>query len=372
MEVPMQINKMLITGDRLFINRYAPLFAALADHYPQLDYLIGDEPYGAALVNRGLRFANKALNLLSKVQSEKRYKNAGHFIYRSRQIEARIQTLSDPPDFVLHVFGLYCPFWETQDIPYGMYLDYTMALVAKNWPDWAPFANSQDLQAWQDCERTAYNRAHHLFTMSNKVKVSLIQDYGIAPETITVVGSFAGRHKIYTGEKSFGNQQILFNGGDFQRKGGDLVLAAFEQVRQVIPNTKLVVLGKRLGIRQPGVETPGKIRSLDELQQLFLQTDIVVAPGRCDPFPTFVIEAMNYGVPCIVADQDGMPEIVDHHRSGWVISPSDADSLAEAIISLLGNPNTLSIMSQQARTKVVEQLNAREIANKITQLLLTL
>jgi glycogen synthase len=126
-----------------------------------------------------------------------------------------------------------------------------------------------------------------------------------------------------------------------------------------------------LGTRQPGVETPGKIRSADELQQLFLQTDIVVAPGRCDPFPTFVIEAMNYGVPCIVTDQDGMPEIVDHNRSGLVISPSDADSLAEGIISLLGNLNTLSIMSQQARTKVIEQLNAREIANKITQLLLT-
>jgi glycogen synthase len=371
----MQINQLLITGDRLFINRHAPLFAALADHYPQLNYLIGDEPYGSELINQGLKFANQVLNRLASVQSEKHHKNAGHFIYRSRQIEKRIQQLPDKPDFVLHVFGLYCPFWETQDIPYGMYLDYTMALAAQNWPAWAPFTNPQDLQAWQECERTAYNRAHHLFTMSNKVKVSLIQDYGIPPEQITVVGSFAGRHPIYMGEKSFGSQQILFNGGDFQRKGGDLVLAAFAQVRQVISNAKLVVLGKRLGkplaTRQPGVDTLGKIRSLTDLQEMFLQTDIVVAPGRCDPFPTFVIEAMNYGVPCIVADQDGMPEIVDHNHSGLVLSPASPDSLAEGIIRLLGEPKTLSVMSQQARTKVVEQLNARVIADKITQALLT-
>jgi hypothetical protein len=53
----------------------------------------------------------------------------------------------------------------------------------------------------------------------------------------------------------------LFNGSDFDRKGGDLVLAAFQKVQQVLPKAKLIVIGKRLSIQPDGIINPGKISS---------------------------------------------------------------------------------------------------------------
>jgi glycosyltransferase involved in cell wall biosynthesis len=186
---------------------------------------------------------------------------------------------------------------------------------------------------------------------------------------ITVVGSFANHHPLYEGEKKFGSKQIMFNGSDFERKGGDIVLKAFKQVKQVLPEAKLVVIGKKLDISDVGVISPGKISSLDQMRELFLETDLILAPARCDPFPSFLIEAMNYGIPCIVSGNDGMPEIVDHDVSGLVIDPPVPEIIAENTINLLNNPLKLADMSQQARQKVRNQLNCDLVAKKIMQVL---
>ena len=292
-------------------------------------------------------------------------KNSQTFIEKSRWIERQIRQLRDQPDFVLHVFSMYSPFWDQFDIPYGMYLDYTMTLVHKNWAPWAPFATPEKLSDWLSCERLAYERAAYLFTMSRLVKSSLVDDYGISPEKITVVGSFPNRHTIYKGEKKFGSKQILFNGAEFERKGGDLVLEAFKLVKQALPEAKLVVIGTKLKATAAGVDYLGRITSLEDMRQLFLKSDLLLAPGRCDPFPSFVIEAMNYGVPCIVSGNDGMPEIVDHGINGLVIDPATPEVIAEKIINLMGDLPTLTSMSHQARQKVKTQLNRHVIAAKI-------
>jgi glycogen synthase len=54
------------------------------------------------------------------------------------------------------------------------------------------------------------------------------------------------------------------------------------------------------------------------MRELFLSSDLVLAPSRCDPFPTFLIEAMNFGLPCVASDVDGLPEIVEHEVTGLV------------------------------------------------------
>ena len=207
--------------------------------------------------------------------------------------------------------------------------------------------------------------------MSHLVKSSLINDYGIAPERITVVGSAANNQKLYEQEKVFGTQQILFNGSGFERKGGDLVLAAFRQVKKKLPHAKLVAIGKKIRQQQQGVENPGTLSSPGQRQELFLNTDLVVAPARCDPFPSFIIEAMNYGVPCIVSAQDGMPEIVDHGVNGIVVNQPTPESLASQIIQTITDVSTLTAMSRQAQHKAKTQLNWDCVARKIVQVLLT-
>ena len=298
-------------------------------------------------------------------------KNQVSFIRNSKQIEHKIRQLEYKPDFIFQVFGLYCPLWNKIDIPYAMYLDYTMALAKKNWPSWAPYINQREYDSWVYCECEAYKRAHHLFSMSNLVKSSLIEDYGIEADKITVIGSSGNFLEPYGGEKMFGSKQILFNGSDFKRKGGDLVLAAFKKVKQTLPEARLIIIGKKLSIDEDGIDNPGKISSRLDMRDLFLKTDLVVAPGYCDPFPAFLMEAMNYGVPCIVSANDGMPEIVDNKVNGIVVHQPTCELLANHIINLLGDISTLKEMSHNARHKVKNKFNWNDIAKNISQVLST-
>jgi len=366
----MEIKKILVTGDDRFIKRYHSLFEAISQDVNQLDYLPFSELYEDSLTEPFIQFFYKVIYKFSLSTADRIFqKNSRIFIDKSKRLEAKIRKLEDKPDLLIHIFSMCSPFWDKFDTPFVMYLDYTMALAVRNWSPWAPFRNDKEREAWIDCERQTYKRAYHLFTMNTLAKSSLIEDYGIAPEKITVVGS-AGNFKMpYEGEKTFGSQQILFNGSDFERKGGNLVLAAFKRVKQVFPKAKLVIIGKKLRIQEEGIANPGSISRSSEIRDLLLETDLVVAPSYCDPFPAFLLEAMNYGVPCLVANNDGMPEIVDHEINGLVIHQMEPDILAEQIIQILGDPSRLESMSKEARKKVGNNFKWDKIASQILKTL---
>ena len=364
----MEIKNVLVTGEACFLDRHQFLFKFLSNHFEHLNFLPRPiEWYEAKLprtVLKGLLTLRTGdLNRANAVFQ----KNKTAFVMKSQRAERDIQQLNNPPDLVFQVFGTYSPFWNHSEIPYVMYLDYTTALAEKNWPGWATFLDKRSRDAWFEGERLAYARAKHIFCMNQVTKDSLVQDYAIPPKAITVVGSSGDFQEPYTGEKTFGGHQLLFNGSDFDRKGGNLVLAAFREVRQAIPDAKLVIVGKTLTSDEAGVFNPGYITSRSQMHQLFLETDLVIAPASCDPFPTFLMEAMNYGVPCVVSNRDGMPEIVNHSINGMVIDSLNAKQLAKTIIALLNDLKTLNLMSKAARQKIKTELRWDTIANEITQ-----
>jgi|GEM_PF-1004786 len=364
----MKINRILVTGDDAWIGRHHGLFDCLSQRVTHLDYLPISEVYRGGFLKIVSFLQSILYRIVSKfsVNAAERIfrKNKQAFITKTKQTELKISHLAEHPDLVFHVFAAYSPFWEKSSIPYVMYLDYTMVLAVKNWTDWAPFTNKRQLLDWQECEDRVYQRASHLFTFNNVTYNSLVLDYRVDPQKITIIGS-AGNIKYHAEEKQFGNQQILFNASDFKRKGGDLVLSAFQQVKKALPNAKLVIIGKKIPNLPPEVINPGKISSREKLHEIFLQTDIVLAPSYCDPFPTFVLEAMSYGIPCIVTDRDGMPEIVDHQVNGIVISEINPNVLASEVIGLLTDIPLLSSFSQAAKYKIDTKFNWNKIANKV-------
>ena len=291
-------------------------------------------------------------------------KNRLAFIIKSQNTTKQIKNLNFTPDLIFHIFGTYSPLWKNFDIPYVVYLDYTTALAEQKWSSSAYFLNSRERSAWFKCESLFLKNSQHLFCMSNVVKKSLVDDYGIQHNKITVLGSSGDFLEPSSAPKTFGSKQILFNGSDFERKGGDLVLSAFQKVKKVIPAAKLVIIGKKLSVKVDGIINPGHIPRSD-IHNLLQGTDLVVAPAYCDPFPTFLMEAMNYGIPCIVSANDGMPEIIEHQVNGLVIDQPNSEVLAEQIIYLLNSPELLLSMSQAAHAKLKNKLNWKNIAMNI-------
>ncbi|MEO0838848.1 MAG: glycosyltransferase family 4 protein [Cyanobacteria bacterium J06643_5] len=362
----MNIEKLLVTGDRFMINRHQLLFQEMSPHIGDIQYLNVDKFSEAKLLKKIGKLVKKRFSFLPVKSASSLRKNADSFIKTSRSLEKRIRSLKYKPDLIFHLYGMYNPLWDNFDIPYVTYLDYTMALAKRNWSAWAPFGIEQDFYSWIECERRAYQNTSHLFTKSSLVKHSLIEDYGVSPHKITVAGTSGKFLEPYQGKKKFGSKQILFNGSDFERKGGDLVLAAFQKVKQEIPQAKLVIVGNNLSINQDGVQVQGFVSSSSAMENLFVETDIVVAPAICEPVGLFSIEAMNFGVPCIVSDNGGISEIIDSESDGIVISQPTSELLANQMIRLLSDINLLEQMSKNARHKIENLFNWTHIANKMS------
>ena len=363
----MKIENLLITGDRFMINRHQLLFQEFSSYIGDIQYIDIDKFSDAKLLKQVGKLIKKRLPFLPIKSVSSFRKNANSYINTSCYLEKKIRRLKSKPDLIFHLYGMYSPLWNEFDIPYVTYLDYTMALARRNWSLWAPFSTEQDFALWIECEGRGYQNTHHIFTKTNQVKYSLIEDYSVNPNKITVVGTSGKFLQPYQGDKEFGSKQILFNGSDFKRKGGDLVLAAFKKVKQEIPSAKLVIVGNNLSIHQDGVYNPGYISSASVMKSLFIETDLVVAPAICEPLGIFSIEAMNFGVPCIVSDNGGMSEIIENEVNGIIISQPTPELLASKIIGLLSNSNVLKEMSQNVRHKVKTVFNWNCIANKMLQ-----
>ncbi len=369
----MGIRKVLITSQSLYLDRFQHLFEAMSQQLDVQYMPLVDMPFSQSYpekLNRKTRSILHNVTRLDYFQPPKNLlKTPRMFVARSKHTEEQIRQLEWKPELIFHVFCLSSPLWKKFDIPYVMFLDYTMALSKRNWSVWATFCSDKECTDWLDYEYLTYQCAQHLFCVSNHVKTSLVEDYKIPADKVTVTGSSANFASVYEGRKTFGSQRILFNGSDFERKGGDLVLAAFRQVKGVLPNAKLSVIGAKLPIEEDGVEILGHVQSRENLQQLLLRTDLLAAPARCDPFPVLPMEAMNFGVPCIVSACDGNPDIVDDSVNGVVLPDPTVEQLVEKMIDLLRTPEKLMAMSKQAQYKIKTKLNWNSVAQTITHTL---
>lgn len=354
-----------VSGERYFLTRYAPLTAALAASADRHETVFTPEIPEYLSRRDLLRRLFSPFPLLRYLRSPRGYdrvKSAWAFDYKSRQLHRHIAPLQ--PDFVFHLFAQSRPVPRGGRTPYVMSLDYTTALAEKNYPEWARFPSRHARDAWFAREQAAFEDATCLFPWSRHVAGSLEHDYGIPSSKIVVMGS-SGNFTAFAGERVFGSHRLFMNASDFERKGGDLAVAALPLVRQQFPDASLVIAGTNRPCDVPGVSCAGSIAGAEAMKAQFLAADLVLAPARCEPYGSFLVEAMAYGTPCVVSNRGAMPEIVDHGVSGSVLDSLSPEALAAEICALFASPDRLRHYSAAARQKVSSQLNWPHIARLV-------
>ena len=99
------------------------------------------------------------------------------------------------------------------------------------------------------------------------------------------------------------------------------------------------------------------------------KTDIAVMPTvEREGLAKAVIEAQSLGVPAIVTDVGGLPEIVRDGETGLVVSPRDARALADAILALAADPVRRRTMGDAAVRRVAAVFDYRESARQFAAL----
>jgi alpha-maltose-1-phosphate synthase len=277
----------------------------------------------------------------------------------SRNLRSRTRTATDF-DLALQVHG-----WVSgQPPPYAIYVDQTRLMAEKGWPGWMPFSPGERDELLE-LERSMYAEAAHLLVMGTPSRDSLVADYGVEGSRISVVGGGLPYDDPPTPQQLTDEPSILFIGRDFERKGGRVLLEAFDLVQERVPGATLNIVGTARDFDLPGVTGYGKVRDRRELADLYRRARAFCLPSLYEPYGLVLIEAMAHGIPCVGSAVQSIPEILDEGRAGLLVPPGDAGELAEALIRLLTDDEVAGSLAAIGPRRVAESLTWDHVAAQI-------
>jgi glycosyltransferase involved in cell wall biosynthesis len=139
------------------------------------------------------------------------------------------------------------------------------------------------------------------------------------------------------------------------RKGGDLLCDALKQLDQ--PCTLLLFGEGGLPLEDSSRISVRRLGSLTDdisLAMVYSAADVFVCPSREDNLPNTVAEALACGTPCAAFAINGLPDMIDHKKNGWLAQPFDSADLAEGIRWVIGHPQH-DQLRRAAREKAVSE-----------------
>ena len=200
---------------------------------------------------------------------------------------------------------------------------------------------------------------------------SLRDDYGVPASRIHVLppGVDTGFWSPRPRQEDASLPRILFVGGDFQRKGGDLLLDVF---RKRFAGRAELHLVTRHGAVAPerAVHLHGGFAPNDPgLPELYRRCDVLVIPTRADCFSMAGLEAMACGLPVVTCPVGGVAELFSEGREGHFIPPGDGRALAAALDPLLVDGERRQRLGGAARALVLRRYDARVNTRRLLELI---
>jgi glycosyltransferase involved in cell wall biosynthesis len=171
---------------------------------------------------------------------------------------------------------------------------------------------------------------------------------------------------------------VLFLGRLHFKKGLDLLITAFDEVRKQTSNSQLVIIGPenddygqkvRGWVNECGMQNSvhfvGSLHGA-EVIQAYVDADVFALPSYTENFGMTVAEAMACGLPVVISDQVNIHADVAKAGAG-LVTRCDAHEVASALSTLLGEPDKRRVMGQAGRELVQERYNWSVIVEKLTR-----
>lgn len=209
-----------------------------------------------------------------------------------------------------------------------------------------------------------YGAASGLVGWSNWVKRSFVEDYGYREADVAVIPPGVDVSAFAAGDRNHELPRILFVGGDFERKGGALLLDVFRQ--RLRGRAELILVTRGNVAEEQGVRVHRNVQAnSSELRELYATSDLFVLPTLADCFSLVAIEALASGMPVVSTRVGGIPDIVVEGQTGHLVEAGDSAALGDAVEALLADPQRRQAMGERGRADAVSRFDARDNARRL-------
>jgi glycosyltransferase involved in cell wall biosynthesis len=214
--------------------------------------------------------------------------------------------------------------------------------------------------------------ADQLVVHAERLKRKLVEGRRLDARGIHVVPIVAIGAEQATAGSVDGPPQILFFGRIWPYKGLEYLIRAEPLISAAVAEARFVIAGegedferyRRLMTDPARFVVHNEFLSNEERNRLFAHAAVVVLPYVEASQSAVVPLACAFGKPVVVTDVGGLPEAVEHERTGLVVPPRDERALAGAVVRLLRDQGLRLRLGEAGRHKLESEWSPAAVAER--------
>ena len=118
-----------------------------------------------------------------------------------------------------------------------------------------------------------------------------------------------------------------------------------------------------LGLGSPPLSIRHPLHDELSLRILYSAADVMAIPSRQDNLPNTGLEAHACGTPVIAFNTCGLPDIVEHLKTGYLAKAFDTNDFAHGIQWLLADRSRLMTLGLAARERAIDKWSVKVVAD---------
>lgn len=170
------------------------------------------------------------------------------------------------------------------------------------------------------------------------------------------------------------NKKIILCAAELhERKGQQYLISAIKLLAPRYPDIKLVLAGEGVlrkyyeKLTRPLGNFVSLLGRRRDIASLMAAADMFVLPSVREAFGLVLLEAASLGLPIIATNVGGIPEIVEHGKTGLLVAPGNPEEMAKAIEVYLEKPEFAQELANRAKEKVEREFHARSMAMRTAE-----
>jgi len=160
-------------------------------------------------------------------------------------------------------------------------------------------------------------------------------------------------------------------------KAPEVFVRAALLLRQLVPQAHCVICGEgplreSLQAQVERMQLGDHVHWLGlrrDMPEVYRALDVCVCTSNSEGMPLALMEAMASALPVVATRVGGVPDLVEHGRTGWLVGPRDYEGAAHAIARLLAHDDERDRMGRRARERAVQRFALDDCIVRTAELL---
>jgi glycosyltransferase involved in cell wall biosynthesis len=221
-----------------------------------------------------------------------------------------------------------------------------------------------------------------IFCVSKYNRKKFLNDFEASPGVVSMIYNAINQAEFENYRQNFSTRicpnnkalKLISVAALIPEKGIQYLIGACAELSALGINYQLNIIGDgpyrdKLESLANSLEISDKIQFLgsrNDVPNLLLSGDIMIAPSVWDEaFGYTILEAMSVGIPLIVSNVGGIPELVEDNFNGLLVEKASPGEISRAIITLMNAPSLRAKFSARGISKSIKQFSVDQQCYKL-------